>query len=91
MLFPPLSFTALTVAPAVPLFGAKPYAYGEGAVERPKYQLISFGKGGQDQGAADAFDDPPHTTKAVTGSWYIYNDPTWDFSADEPNRKAADF
>mmetsp|Transcript_21811 Transcript_21811/g.53723 ORF Transcript_21811/g.53723 Transcript_21811/m.53723 type:complete len:110 (+) Transcript_21811:157-486(+) len=87
MLFTALAFTALSRDPAVPLFGEKPYAYGEGAVERTKYQMTAFGKGGQDKGCPDCYNEPPNTNKNKIGSWYIYNDPTWDFSADEPRKK----
>lgn len=84
MLLTALTCTKLSIDPAVPLFGVKPYPYGMGAISKTKYQLIQQGKGGQDAGCPDCFKNPPHTSKRVTGSWYFYNDPTWDFSADEP-------
>jgi hypothetical protein len=87
MIWSMLALTRLSVDPDVPLFGAQPYPYGEGEASTTKYQMISFGKGGQDPGCPDCFDEPPHSTAGVTGSWYFYNDPTWDFSADEPKRK----
>ena len=83
MIFSSLMMTSLSIDPAVPLFGAKPYSYGEGAVERPKYQMIEFGKGGQDKGCPDCVSDPPQPV-------WKYNDPTWDFSIDEPHRRSAE-
>ena len=82
MLLSSLIMTSLSIDPAVPLFGLKPYAYGEGEVERPKYKFIEFGKGGQDKGAPGCFEDPAEPV-------WKYNDPTWDFSIDEPDRKVA--
>lgn len=71
----------LTIDPAVPLFGEKPYPFGEGEAVHVKYPCTAFGQGGADPMCPDCLDPPP------TGTWYIYNDPTWDFSADEPKKK----
>ena len=74
-------FSILSLDPDVPLFGAAPYAYGEGEVARVKKPCTVFGTGGQDAMCPECFKEPPG------GHWYIYDDPTWDFSADEPKRK----
>ena len=76
-------FSKLSVDPGVPLFGEAPYAYGEGAVPNPKRPCTVFGIGGQDGGCPDCFKEPPG------GNWYIYDDPTWDFSADEPKARIS--
>ena len=78
-----LLLSALSVDPNVPLFGTAPYPYGEGAVPRPKTPCTSFGIGGPDSLCPDCFKEPSK------GKWYRYDDPTWDFSADEPKNKAA--
>jgi len=77
-----LLLTRLSVDPSVPLFGESVYAYGEGAVPRAKKPCTSFGIGGQDSKCPDCFREPPN------GNWFIYDDPTWDFSADEPKPRA---
>ena len=73
-----LLLSKLSVDPQVPLFGEALYPYGEGAVPIPKKPCVSFGIGGQDEGCPECFNNPPK------GNWHIYDDPTWDFSADEP-------
>lgn len=87
-----LLLSQLSVDPAVPLFGAKPYPYGEGAVPRPKKPCTQFGIGGQDPACGEGGDtlcaatnfDPPPTGHSGARTWWIYDDPTWDFGADEP-------
>mmetsp|Transcript_40290 Transcript_40290/g.62894 ORF Transcript_40290/g.62894 Transcript_40290/m.62894 type:complete len:81 (-) Transcript_40290:28-270(-) len=76
-----LLLSALSIDPSVPLFGEEPYAYGEGEASRVKKPCTIFGTGGADTGCPDCMDQPPH------GTWHIYMDPTWDFSADEPPKK----
>ena len=71
----------LSIDRSVPLFGQQPYPFGEGEAVHVKYPCKAFGQGGADVGCPDCFDEPP------TGTWYFYNDPTWDFSADEPAKK----
>ena len=72
--------TRLSADPSVPLFGEKPYAYGEGEAAHPKYKSVAFGQGGADAGCAECMDPPP------SGKWFIYDDPTWTFTADEPRK-----
>jgi hypothetical protein len=78
-----LLFIKLSVDPSVPLFGEAPYAYGEGAVPVPKKPCTAFGVGGQDSMCPTCFDEPPG------GHWRVYEDPTWDFSADDPRKQAG--
>ena len=82
-------FSRLSADPSVPLFGEAPYAYGEGEAARPKKPSVAFGQGGSDTLCPDCFSDSPggHSLDGGGGTWWIYNDPTWDFSVDEPRHK----
>jgi hypothetical protein len=84
-----LLLARLSADPAVPLFGEAPYAYGEAEAPRPKRPLTAFGRGGADPLCPDCLAVPPGGSglDGGGGTWWIYDDPTWDFSADEPRRK----
>ena len=84
-------FSRLSADPSVPLFGEAPYAYGEGEASRVKQPSVAFGQGGSDALCPDCFSDPPGGRSLDGGgaTWWIYNDPTWDFSVDEPRHKRA--
>ena len=86
MLSSMLLFSRLSVDPAVPLFGEAPYAYGEGEAPHPKRQSVAFGQGGADAMCPTCFAEPPGAKgmDGGGGKWWIYDDPTWDFSVDEP-------
>mmetsp|Transcript_46253 Transcript_46253/g.122597 ORF Transcript_46253/g.122597 Transcript_46253/m.122597 type:complete len:95 (+) Transcript_46253:255-539(+) len=84
-----LILSRLSIDKAVPLFGESPYAYGEAEASHPKRISTVFGQGGADNMCPHCFAEPPGSLKSGDGSggtWWIYNDPTWDFSADEPTR-----